>query len=120
MKSYEEATKCPHCYPMLDLKPTTNDKHRLNSNVLPEENIAGQQNMDHYARKPSYEQSPILNAVYNSDQQMKKIVQHCFWHQMKRVPFTLMNYTVSNHSKINSKINFVLKIIFKLNFFKSS
>ena len=29
---------------------------------------------------------------------------------------TLMNYTISSHSKINSKINFALKIIFKLNF----
>ena len=35
---------------------------------------------------------------------------------MKRVPFTLINYTVSNHSQINSQINFAFKIIFKLNF----
>ena len=30
MKSYEEATKCAHGYLMLDLKPTTDDHHRLN------------------------------------------------------------------------------------------
>ena len=45
MKSYEEATKRPHGYLMLDLKPTTDDQHRLKSNVLPEENIVGQQNL---------------------------------------------------------------------------
>ena len=41
MKRYEEATKLPHGYLMLDLKPSTDDQHRLKSNVLPEENIAG-------------------------------------------------------------------------------
>ena len=40
MKSYEEATKRPHGYLMLDLKPTTDDQYRLQSNVLSEENIA--------------------------------------------------------------------------------
>ena len=44
MKSYEEATKRPHCYLMLDL---IDDQHRLKSNVLPKENIAKQQNLDH-------------------------------------------------------------------------
>ena len=47
MKSYEEATKRPHGYLMLDLTPTTDDQHRLKSNVLPKENIAKQQNLDH-------------------------------------------------------------------------
>ena len=61
MKSCEEATKRPHGYFMLDLKPTTVDQHRLKSNVLPDENIAGQQNLDHYTRKRSYQQPPILN-----------------------------------------------------------
>ena len=41
MKSYEKATKRPHGYLMLDLKPIIDDQHRLKSNVLPEENIAG-------------------------------------------------------------------------------
>ena len=47
----------------------------MKSNVLPEENTFGQQSLDRYIRKRSYEQSPILNAMYNSDQQMKQIVQ---------------------------------------------
>ena len=51
MKSYQEATKRLHGYIMLDLKTTTDDQHRLKSNVLPEENIADQQNLDHYTRK---------------------------------------------------------------------
>ena len=61
MKSYEEATKRPHGYLMLDLKPTTDDQHRLTQNVLPDENIAGQQNLDHYTRKRSYQQQPIAD-----------------------------------------------------------
>ena len=154
MKSYEEATKRPHGYLMLDLKPTTDDQHRLKSNVLREENIVGQQNLDHYTRKRSYqqqpiaddqhqlksnvppkentigqqnlhryiqkrsyEQSPMLNAMYNSDQQMKQIVQAPFLTpDEKSTLYSLMNYTVSNHSKINSKMNSALKIIFKHNF----
>ena len=46
MKSYEEATKRPHGYLMLDLKPTTHDQHRLKSNVLPQVNISCQQILD--------------------------------------------------------------------------
>ena len=47
MKSCEEgATKRPHGYFMLDLKPTTDDQDRLKSNVLPKENTIGQQNLD--------------------------------------------------------------------------
>ena len=68
MKSYEEARKCPHGYLILDLKPPTDDQHRLKTNVLPEENTTGQPSRDRYIRKRSYEQSPILNAMYNSDQ----------------------------------------------------
>ena len=67
MKSYEEAIKRPHGYLMLDLKPTTDDQHRLKTNVLPEENNFGQQSLDRYIRKRSYEQSPVLNVMYNSD-----------------------------------------------------
>ena len=61
MKSYEEATKRPHGYLMLDLKPSTDDQHRLKTNVLPEENTTGQQNLDHYTRKRSYQQPLIAN-----------------------------------------------------------
>ena len=61
MKSYLEATKRPHGYLMLDLKPTTDDQHRLESNVLHEENIADQQNLDHYTRKHSCQQPPIAD-----------------------------------------------------------
>ena len=67
MKSYEEATKRPHGYLMLDLKTTTDDQHQLKTNVLPEENITGQQTLDHYTRKRSYQQPPTAN-----DQHQKK------------------------------------------------
>ena len=47
IKTCEEgATKRPHGYFMLDLKPTTDDQDRLKSNVLPKENTIGQQNLD--------------------------------------------------------------------------
>ena len=61
MKSYLEATKRPHGYLMLDLKPTTDDQRRLESNVLHEENIADQQNLDLYTRKHSCQQPPIAD-----------------------------------------------------------
>ena len=35
----------------------------------------GQQNLASYTRNRSYGQSPILNALFNSDQQMKQIAQ---------------------------------------------
>ena len=37
MSSYKDATKLPHSYLMLDLKATTNDKHRVRTNILPHE-----------------------------------------------------------------------------------
>ena len=43
------------------LKTTTDDQHRLKSNVLPAENIAGQQNLDNHTRKRSYQQPPIAD-----------------------------------------------------------
>ena len=46
---------------MLDLKPTTDDQHRIKSSVLHEENIPDQQNLDHYTRKHSCQQPPIAD-----------------------------------------------------------
>ena len=62
---------------MLDLKPTTDDKQRLKSNVLRGENNLFQHTLKKYTyiQKQSYRQPPIVNAMYNSDQQMKQIVQ---------------------------------------------
>jgi hypothetical protein len=37
MRSYEDATSRPHGYLMLDLKPTTSNKDRLKTNILPGE-----------------------------------------------------------------------------------
>ena len=58
MKSYDEATKLPHGYLMLGLKPTSDYQHRLKSNVLPEEDITVQQILDHHTRKYSCEHTP--------------------------------------------------------------
>ena len=73
-----------------------------------------------------YEQSPVLNATDVATTRINswsKLYMNRSWHQMKRVPFILMNYTeIKNQipkkfdSKIKFKINSAGKIIFKLNF----
>ena len=35
--AYEDATKTPHSYLLLDLSPSTDDKHRVRTNIFPEE-----------------------------------------------------------------------------------
>ena len=35
--AYEDATKYPHTYLMLDLRPNTNDQHRVRTRILPNE-----------------------------------------------------------------------------------
>ena len=64
----------PHGYLMLDLKPTTHDHHRLKTNVLPRERDGLQQQLSGYMRKQSYRQPPILNAMYNTEQEMENIL----------------------------------------------
>ena len=74
MHAYEKATSHPHGYLMLDLKPTTHDHHRLKTNVLPRERDGLQQQLSGYMRKQSYRQPPILNAMYNTEQEMENIL----------------------------------------------
>ena len=62
---------------MLDLKPTTHDHHRLKTNVLPGEGDGLQQQLSGYMRKQSYRQPPILNAMYNTEQEMENILNAC-------------------------------------------
>ena len=56
---------------MLDLKLTTDDKQRLKSSVLPGENAV----LTEYFKKNSYQQPPVVNAMYNSEEQMQQIMQ---------------------------------------------
>ena len=63
---------------MLDLKPTTHDHHRLKTNVLPRERDSLQQQLSGYMRKQSYRQPPILNAMYNTEQEMENILNAPF------------------------------------------
>ena len=74
MHAYEKATSHPHGYLMLDLKPTTHDHRRLKTNVLPGERDGLQQQLSGYMRKQSYRQPPILNAMYNTEQEMENIL----------------------------------------------
>ena len=67
MRSYEHATSRPHGYLMLDLKPTTDDQQRLKTNILPGEADA----LVEYVRKKSYQQPPLINAMYDAEQRMK-------------------------------------------------
>ena len=74
MHAYEKATSHPHGYLMLDVKPTTHDHDRLKANVLPGERDGLQQQLSGYMRKKSYRQPPILNAMYNTEQEMENIL----------------------------------------------
>ena len=64
----------PGRVPELDLKPTTHDHHRLKTNVLPGERDGLQQQLSGYMRCQSYRQPPILNALYNTEQEMENIL----------------------------------------------
>ena len=55
MRSYEDATRRPHGYLMLDLKPTTDDQQRLKTNILPGE-------IAKFIQKQSYRQPPLVKA----------------------------------------------------------
>ena len=70
MHAYEKATSHRH----VDLKPTTHDHHRLKTNVLPVERDGLQQQLSGYMRKKSYRQPSILNAMYNTEQEMENIL----------------------------------------------
>ena len=74
MHAYEKATSHPHGYLMLDLKPTTHDHHRLKTNVLLWERDGLQQQLSGYIGKKSYRQPPILNAMYNMEQELENIL----------------------------------------------
>jgi hypothetical protein len=67
MTAYEDATSRPHGYLMLDLKPTTNDQQRLKTNILPGE-------VAKFVRKQSYQQPPLVNAMYDAEQRMQDIM----------------------------------------------
>ena len=65
MKTYEQTTSRLHGYLTVDLKPTTDDRQRLKTNVL----LGGALQSDtadmiaKYAQKPSYLHPPVLNAI---------------------------------------------------------
>ena len=67
MRSFEDATRRPHGYLMLDLKPTTHDQQRLKTNILPGE-------IAKFIQKQSYRQPPLVNAMYDVEQRMKEIM----------------------------------------------
>jgi hypothetical protein len=71
MRSYEDATSQHHGYLMLDLKPTTDDQQRLKTNILPGKADA----LVEYLRKKSYQQPPLVNAIYDAEQRMKEIME---------------------------------------------
>jgi hypothetical protein len=54
MERYEKATCRLHGYPMLDLKPASDDQHRLKTNVSHAENDVLQSSLNEYIQKQSY------------------------------------------------------------------
>jgi hypothetical protein len=70
---------------MLDLKPTTNHQDRLKVNIPPGE-------VAEFARKQSYQQAPLVNAMYDAEQRMKEIMEAPqLIPQWKKASFTLIN-----------------------------
>ena len=71
-----------HGYLLLDLKPTTDDKQELKSNILPGENTV----LEEYFKKKSCTQPPMLNAMYNSEGKMLHdiLCKHHTWHQTRK------------------------------------
>jgi hypothetical protein len=74
MERYEKATCRPYGYLMLDLKPSSDDQHRLKTNVSHAENDVLQPSLNKYIQKQSHRQYSILNAMYNTQQQMVNIM----------------------------------------------
>jgi hypothetical protein len=67
IRSYEDATSRLHAYLMLDLKPTTSDQERLQTNILPGE-------IAKFIQKQSYRQPPLVNAMCDAEQRMEEIM----------------------------------------------
>ena len=75
-QDYQDATSQPHGYLMLDLKPTTDDRQRFKTNVLPGEVQQGDTDvMTKFVQKQSYLQPPALNAMYNAEKRMCDILE---------------------------------------------
>ncbi len=68
MAVYEKATSRLHGYLMLDLKPTTDDNQRLETNILPGE-------IGKFLPKQSYNHPPVLNAMYDAEKRMQEIME---------------------------------------------
>ena len=71
MERYDKATSQPHGYLMLNLKPTTGGEQRFKTNILPGETST----LERYVRKKSYQHSPNLNAMYNTEKRMQEIME---------------------------------------------
>jgi hypothetical protein len=84
MRSYEDATRRPHGYLMLNLKPTTDDQQRLKANVLPGE-------IAKFLHKQSYRQPPLVNAMYDAEQRMKEIMDAPQLSAVKNANYILIN-----------------------------
>ena len=83
MRSYEDATSRPHGYLMLDLEPTTDDQ-RLKTNVFPGE-------IAKFLHKQSYQQPPLVNAMYDVKQRMKEIMHAPQLTTVEKANYILIN-----------------------------
>ena len=80
------------------------------------ENEVLQSSLNKYIQKQSYRQPPILNAMYNTQQQMENTMHSPPLTPDRKVHFIAMNFIDFKRFKINSPISSKIKISCKINF----
>jgi hypothetical protein len=90
MRSYEDDTSRPHGYLMLDLKPTTDHKQRLKTNILPRE-------IAKFIQKQSYRQPPLVNVMYDAEQRMHSVSYSCTYLLRYHRKCLLLQYQLKYH-----------------------
>ena len=74
MRKYEEAVRRPYGYLLIDLKPSSDDRCRLKTDMLPSDPVpkkpkdeSGVEALAEFLRKGSYTQSPLVNEMSRLD-----------------------------------------------------
>ena len=82
MRKYEEAVRRPYGYLLIDLKPSSDDRCRLKTDVLPSDPVpkkpkdeSGVETLAEFLRKGSYTQSPLVNEMSRLDRQMEQVLK---------------------------------------------
>ena len=79
---YKEAVRGPYGYLLVDLKPSTDDRCRLNTDVLPSDPVpkkpkdeSGVEALTEFLRKESYTEPPLVNEMSRLDRRMEQVLK---------------------------------------------